>query len=52
MNILYVDESGDPGISEYGSKHFILSGLIVSQDNWSVYLSRLKQLKKSIRKEV
>jgi hypothetical protein len=45
MNILYADESGDPGISEYGSKHFILSGLIVSQDDWPVYLSRLKQLK-------
>jgi hypothetical protein len=50
MNILYVDESGDPGISEYGSKHFILSGLIVLQDDWPVYLSRLKQLRKELKK--
>jgi Protein of unknown function (DUF3800) len=43
MYILYVDESGDPGkYSQYSSKHFILSGLIVSFEEWPNNLERLK----------
>lgn len=49
MHILYVDESGDPGIHKYSSQHFILSGLIVSQDNWQTYLDRLKTFRKHIK---
>jgi hypothetical protein len=48
MHFLYVDESGDPGKHKYSSPHFILSGLIVSQDDWSLYLSRLKTFRKSL----
>ena len=48
MNILYVDESGDPGTHEYSSPHFILSGLIVSQDHWGESLSKLKAFRKRI----
>jgi hypothetical protein len=49
MHIMYVDESGDPGIHQYGSPFFILSGLIVSQDEWQKYLDRLKTFRKSIK---
>jgi len=49
MYFLYVDESGDPGDSEYSSPHFILSGLIVHQDNWDKYLLRLKEFRKSLK---
>jgi len=35
MHLMYVDESGDPGIHKYGSPHFILSGLILSQEDWT-----------------
>lgn len=51
MYILYVDESGDPGGSEYSSKHYILSGLLVSQANWFNYLSKLKTFRKYIKEE-
>lgn len=49
MHIMYVDESGDPGIHQYGSPFFILSGLIVPQDEWPKYLDRLKTLRRSIK---
>jgi hypothetical protein len=48
MYILYVDESGDPGKHKHSSPHFILSGLIISQDNWSNHLEKLKIFRKSI----
>ena len=46
---MYVDESGDPGISPNASKHYILSGLIISQADWDKYLGRLKTFRKSIK---
>lgn len=46
---MYVDESGDPGVSAGGSKHFILSGLILHQDEWDKYLQRLKSFRKAIK---
>lgn len=49
MHIMYVDESGDPGIHQYGSPFYILSGLIVPQDEWSKYLDRLKTFRKAIK---
>lgn len=48
MHILYVDESGDPGNHQFSSPHFILSGLIISQDNWSTHLDKLKIFRKNI----
>ena len=49
MHFIYVDESGDPGIHQYGSPFYILSGLIVPQDEWSKYLERLKTFRRSIK---
>jgi hypothetical protein len=49
MHILYVDESGDPGENPYGSPFYILSGIVVSQDEWQKYLERLKTFRKSIK---
>lgn len=49
MYIMYVDESGDPGTHPNSSPHFILSGLIVSQNDWDKYLVRLKEFRKSIK---
>ncbi len=55
MHILYVDESGDAGKFEEGisqnSRHFILSGLIVSQDDWLQCLEGLKSFRKFIKQE-
>ena len=50
MYILYVDESGDPGkYTKHSSAHFMLSGLIVSFDDWGNYLRRLKEFRKMIK---
>jgi len=50
MYILYVDESGDPGkLKERNSKHFMLSGLIVSVDDWAECLNRLKKFRKMLK---
>ncbi|WP_460740171.1 DUF3800 domain-containing protein [Mucilaginibacter myungsuensis] len=46
---MYVDESGDPGISQHSSPHFILTGLIVSQTDWDKYLQRLKAFRKHLK---
>lgn len=49
MYLMYVDESGDPGRTGYSSEHFILSGLVIDQDNWEKYLGRLKDFRKSLK---
>lgn len=49
MHILYVDESGDPGLHGFGSPHYILSGLVVSQDHWRDYLERLKTFRRHLK---
>ena len=51
MYLLYVDESGDPGIHEYSSEYYILSGLIVNQEEWSKYLNRLKLFRKHVKEK-
>ncbi|MFC5412385.1 DUF3800 domain-containing protein [Larkinella bovis] len=50
MQIMYVDESGDPGTSKFGSEHFILSGLIISDEYWRDSLSRLKEFRQHLKK--
>ena len=49
MYIMYVDESGDPGIHNFGSKHYILSGLIIYQNDWLENLDKLKIFRKSLK---
>jgi len=46
---MYVDESGDPGFGSHATPHFILSGIIVSQNEWDKYLQRLKAFRKSLK---
>jgi hypothetical protein len=48
---MYVDESGDPGTHAQSSPHFILSGLIISQDEWDKYLGRLKAFRKLLKEK-
>lgn len=53
MYLMYVDESGDTskyieGTSQ-NSPHFILSGIIINQNDWSTQLERIKLLRKSIK---
>jgi len=49
MHIMYVDESGDPGNSAHSSPHYILSGLIIRQEDWKPCLDHLKILRTNIK---
>lgn len=53
MYLLYVDESGDSGNFIEGvsknSRHYILSGLIISQEDWFSSLEKLKKLRGVIK---
>ncbi|MEZ4826097.1 MAG: DUF3800 domain-containing protein [Bacteroidia bacterium] len=49
MYLCYVDESGDPGIHQYSSPHYILSGLVVAQEDWDKYLH--KAFRKSLKEK-
>lgn len=49
MQLMYVDESGDPGHHIQSSPHFILSGLVIDQDDWMSILDRLKTFRKHIK---
>jgi Protein of unknown function (DUF3800) len=52
MYLMYVDESGDPGkFNGLNSKHFILSGIIISQNDWMPTLKKLKDFKDYCKKQ-
>ncbi|UOQ66149.1 DUF3800 domain-containing protein [Hymenobacter volaticus] len=51
MYLLYVDESGDPGkFVGTNSPHYILSGLIISIDDWNNAVERLVKFRESAQK--
>lgn len=41
MYLLYVDESGDPGLTGSPTRYFVLSGLVVHELRWAAYLDKL-----------
>lgn len=51
MYLLYVDESGDPGLGEFSSLHYSLSGLVVKAEQWQIYLERLKGFREYLKSE-
>jgi len=52
MHIMYVDESGDPeAYTGFNSPHFILSGIILSQDDWLPVLQKLKGFKQYCKQQ-
>lgn len=46
---MYVDESGDPGLSGSPTRHFILSGLIVHESHWRQFIDHLVAFRKTLR---
>ena len=52
---MYIDESGDPGkydpMMSDNSRHFILSGLMINQEDWLECLTRLKSFRQLIKKD-
>lgn len=50
MYFLYVDESGDPGrYNGSNTPHFILSGLIVPEEEWAAGLARMLAFREDVK---
>ena len=50
MYFLYVDESGDPGrYTGSNTPHFILSGLLVPEQEWKVGLARMLAFREAVK---
>ncbi len=49
MFLMYVDESGDPGVSPSASRFYILSGLVVHETAWKTTLDRLVQFRRRMK---
>lgn len=49
MYLMYVDESGDPGISNSPTQYFILSGLVIHELSWNNFLDELINFRKSLK---
>lgn len=47
MFLMYVDESGDPGIKG-GTSHFVLSGLIVHEKHWMTSFKAVKAFREKL----
>ncbi len=51
MQLLYVDESGDPGTTTGASEVFLLSGVVVSAKGWRKLLERYRAFRSAIRRD-
>lgn len=49
MYLMYVDESGDPGVVNSPTRHFALSGLVVHESDWRDVLDRTIALRRQLR---
>lgn len=49
MYLLYVDESGDPGMVNSPTSHFVLSGLAVHESRWQAVLRELLDFRRRMR---
>lgn len=51
MYLVYVDESGDSGLSGSPSTHFVLSALVVHETRWMQFLNDIIRFRRKIRDE-
>jgi Protein of unknown function (DUF3800) len=49
MYLMYVDESGDTGLVSSPSRYFILSGIVVHEKSWRVFIDRLIAFRKTLK---
>jgi Protein of unknown function (DUF3800) len=49
MYLMYVDESGDSGLSGSPTTHFVLSGLVVHETRWREFVNLLIAFRKTLR---
>lgn len=46
---MYVDESGDVGLNNSPTNHFILTGMVIHESRWSAYLDGLVAFRRRMR---
>jgi hypothetical protein len=49
MFLMYVDESGDPGLNNSNSKYFALSGLVLHELRWQVFMDQIIQFRQRMK---
>ena len=51
MYLMYVDESGDPGLVGSPTRYFSLTGLVIHELRWNEYLDRLIDFRRRMRNQ-
>jgi len=51
MYIAYVDESGDPGHNVAITHYFTLSGIILADSNWKIFLEKVKAFRQGLKRD-
>lgn len=51
MYLMYVDESGDPGLLGSPTRYFSLTGLVIHELRWNEYLDRLIDFRRRMRNQ-
>jgi hypothetical protein len=51
MYIAYVDESGDPGRNVAITQYFTLSGIILADFNWKIFLDKVKAFRRELKRD-
>jgi hypothetical protein len=49
MYLMYVDESGDPGLVRSPTAYFCLSGLIVHESQWRTFANQMLTFRRTLR---
>lgn len=49
MYLMYIDESGDPGLVNSPTRYFTLSGLVVHELRWSPYLEEIIKFRREMK---
>ena len=49
MFLMYVDESGDTGMVNSPTRHFVLSGLVVHELRWQGCLDQITEFRRNMR---
>jgi len=51
MYIMYVDESGDDGHNTTITRYFTLSGIILADSNWKIFLEKMKAFRQGLKRD-
>jgi len=51
MYISYVDESGDDGHNVAITRYFTLSGIILADSNWKIFLEKMKAFRQGLKRD-